>query len=91
MWLRTKFPFRYFADEYGLAYRAAFSELQHGLWGSQSAKTIAYLTVDKVGGTDPWGVLPGAVQPAAGKKSSAGSQGGPPASPFLPQCDKETV
>ena len=40
-----KFPFRYFADEYGLSYRAAFS----GCSGDTepSAKTIAYL-IDKV-------------------------------------------
>ena len=40
-----KFPFRYFADEYGLSYRAAFS----GCSGDTepSAKTIAYL-IDRV-------------------------------------------
>lgn len=40
-----KFPFRYFADEYGLSYRAAFS----GCSGDTepSASTIAYL-IDKV-------------------------------------------
>lgn len=40
-----KFPFRYFADEYGLSYRAAFS----GCSGDTepSARTIAYL-IDKV-------------------------------------------
>lgn len=40
-----KFPFRYFADEYGLTYRAAFS----GCSGDTepSAKTIAYL-IDRV-------------------------------------------
>lgn len=40
-----KFPFRYFADEYGLTYRAAFS----GCGGDTepSAKTIAYL-IDRV-------------------------------------------
>jgi zinc transport system substrate-binding protein len=40
-----KFPFRYFADEYGLAYRAAFSGCSTDT--EPSAKTIAYL-IDKV-------------------------------------------
>lgn len=40
-----KFPFRYFADEYGLSYRAAFSGCSADT--EPSAKTIAYL-IDKV-------------------------------------------
>ena len=40
-----KFPFRYFADEYGLSYRAAFSGCSTDT--EPSAKTIAYL-IDKV-------------------------------------------
>ena len=40
-----KFPFRYFADEYGLTYRAAFSGCSTDT--EPSAKTIAYL-IDKV-------------------------------------------
>ena len=40
-----KFPFRYFADEYGLSYRAAFSGCSSDT--EPSARTIAYL-IDKV-------------------------------------------
>lgn len=40
-----KFPFRYFADEYGLSYRAAFSGCSTDT--EPSAKTIAYL-IDKI-------------------------------------------
>lgn len=40
-----KFPFRYFADEYGLSYRAAFSGCSADT--EPSAQTIAYL-IDKV-------------------------------------------
>lgn len=40
-----KFPFRYLADEYGLAYRAAFSGCSSDT--EPSAKTIAYL-IDKI-------------------------------------------
>lgn len=40
-----KFPFRYFADEYGLSYRAAFSGCSTDT--EPSAKTIAYL-IDRV-------------------------------------------
>ncbi len=40
-----KFPFRYLADEYGLAYRAAFSGCSTDT--EPSAKTIAYL-IDKI-------------------------------------------
>lgn len=40
-----KFPFRYFADEYGLSYRAAFSGCSTDT--EPSARTIAYL-IDKI-------------------------------------------
>ena len=40
-----KFPFRYFADEYGLSYRAAFSGCSSDT--EPSARTIAYL-IDKI-------------------------------------------
>ena len=40
-----KFPYRYFADEYGLRYRAAFSGCSTDT--EPSAKTIAYL-IDKM-------------------------------------------
>ncbi|MFR2692256.1 MAG: metal ABC transporter solute-binding protein, Zn/Mn family [Enterocloster bolteae] len=67
-----KFPFRYFADEYGLSYRAAFS----GCSGDTepSARTIAYL-IDKVKeDLDSGGLLPGAFQPQNRRKSSRRKQ-----------------
>lgn len=45
MIMGDKFPLRYFADEYGLRYRAAFSGCANDT--EPSAKTIAYL-IDKV-------------------------------------------
>lgn len=45
MIMGDKFPLRYFADEYGLRYRAAFSGCAND--AEPSAKTIAYL-IDKV-------------------------------------------
>lgn len=63
--------------------------LQHGY----GAKRQDHRLPDRQGegGTDPWGVLPGAVQPPHGGNHQRGDRGGSPASPFLPQCDKETV
>ena len=45
MVVADKFPFRYFADEYGLDYRAAFTGCSSDT--EPSAQTIAYL-IDKV-------------------------------------------
>ena len=84
-----KFPFRYFADEYGLSYRAAFS----GCSGDTepSARTIAYL-IDKVkGGPDSGGLLPGAFQPQDSGNYPGGNRSSAPSSPFLPQRDQEAV
>lgn len=63
-----KFPFRYFADEYGLAYRAAFSGCSTDT--EPSAKTIAYL-IDKVKEEQIHGVYYLSCPATARRKSSA--------------------
>ena len=56
-----KFPFRYFADEYGLSYRAAFS----GCAAATRAQRQNHRLPDRQdqGGADSGGLLSGTVQP----------------------------